>query len=1196
MRSLLLVAGSFILVVALYLGYSALQSGSSHTLKKSSADPLPAPPTKGQPWTLIKPGHGVWVSAYDENGILKNRFKSDEYQPQPNGKIHVTNPVAEFYMAHNQMMRLIGKTGEVSMPPSSPTAGGSPAQFVSGSPNRGQIEDVTIQLFNMLPGALPDVPDETITTRNIQFDNATRLITTETEDGIPADQIPVHMRSDPDHLRPDSDHRGYDFDGRGMRLRWNDKDGRLDLLEIAHGEQLIVKDTSSVSGSFGGGAKSSAPAGASADARKTGTPNAALVDTNAHAETHLATYDTSAPSSAANPPATSHAPAGNNAPPIPVPYLATFYDNVRITQGDEALVTADKMDVDFISRQEHQAPPTTAPSEKTGASGTSTTHQAPPDVNVETKANKVAAAATQPAAPQASAGPATRPASTPVVIRWTGKLVMMSAVKGRPKVAPGDAIVDLTGQPVMVRRTPAGQIEGDDVRAAKLIYHTADGGVKLINSPTLPQVVISKLINGKIDPQSTVTTGTLDYVTDAAGQKLAILTGAGHAMMPVDSKEHPPADPKAAAAMMDTHWKNGAKVFFLQKAGDDLLVDHIDLAGDVDVKHPQLALQSQALSLYFAAPAKPAPATQPSVGDADGAIVASSPISHPTTQPAKDKPQQELKRVLATDAVHCVMAGQNGKQQTIECNELEMLTARSDAGKFYSRQVNAGGAVHAFDPDQDLRADSIALTLKPAIVEPKIPATMPAEPSSAVALAQPPQTQPAKDESDTAPVELEKMIARDHVLVINKKDGSSANGSELVVTATPDHQNHVRLTGSPTAMVIDAKNNTVVGPVITFEQGVAHVLGAGKMHLLQEQQDGSKPRPMDVTWLKQADLNGPENRVDLTEGVAVTSLDADGTVNVAKGDLVHIDLVEKAKPATRPATAVASATTKPAKAGPADSMQMGMMKDKDVRTVTLSGNSQVVSTSTGDNGIIARQFALYGPKIIYQLADSKELPAKTLLVPSAGRMYTGDHRPPEKRKPEDKDKDDNDAGGRGDTAFQWSKRLVYSELQHQATLTGDVIVVHQPLGPQAEVDRVRVNADRVVALFEPQPKAAKPTTQPAPDAPATQPANPATALATTLPATRPTTRPADPGESLQLKHLTADGHVVIVKPSTGATLYSDRVDFDPIPHLMTARGSENNPARYVDPDPHRSLTGTEMQWNTETWNIKMTSVKTLNPK
>ena len=56
----------------------------------------------------------------------------------------------------------------------------------------------------------------------------------------------------------------------------------------------------------------------------------------------------------------------------------------------------------------------------------------------------------------------------------------MSPAKGNiPKSLNGDAIVELTGNPVSVRRTPPAPQEGDDVKASRIVYHTGDGSVKL---------------------------------------------------------------------------------------------------------------------------------------------------------------------------------------------------------------------------------------------------------------------------------------------------------------------------------------------------------------------------------------------------------------------------------------------------------------------------------------------------------------------------------------------------------------------------------------------------------------------------------------------------------------------------------------------------------------------------------------------
>ena len=209
---------------------------------KNTAKPAVVSPSAVNAPTVVDAAHRP-----DEVSRLKSQFRAARYDPQPNGKIKVRDPEAWFYMQNGQKMRLIGTDGEVVVPEQS--GGGAAGPDSPAAPSRGRIHTVTIELFNMYPDSRPNVPDETMTTDNINFDNETMLITTEAfkEGGtlIPADQVPVHMRSK-------STTRGYDLDGRGMQLRWNDKDGRLDLLEIAHGDWLMVKDTSSSSSVIGG--------------------------------------------------------------------------------------------------------------------------------------------------------------------------------------------------------------------------------------------------------------------------------------------------------------------------------------------------------------------------------------------------------------------------------------------------------------------------------------------------------------------------------------------------------------------------------------------------------------------------------------------------------------------------------------------------------------------------------------------------------------------------------------------------------------------------------------------------------------------------------------------------------------------------------------------------------------------------------
>ncbi|MDB5333554.1 MAG: OstA-like protein, partial [Phycisphaerales bacterium] len=812
-----------------------------------------------------------------------------------------------------------------------------------------------------------------------------------------------------------------------------------------------------------------------------------------------------------------------------------------------------------------------------------------------------------------STGPTTRPSATqpttqrsqaPLVVRWTGKLTMYPSEPGqRPRLAPGDAAIELTGSPVVLRRTPAGQAEGNDVLCASLVYHTADGSATLRGSDAAPQVVLGKLVNGKKDPLSSVTTSTLEYV---AG-KSATLTGRGHATVPVDA-----AAP--AKGVMDAKWARSAKLYFAGRGGpDEMAIEHMDLAGDVDVLHPQMALKSQALSLFFErSPVGPAtlpagPQTRPA-GDPGDALAIGAPPTHPSTRPAGDKrgPQTELRTVLATDSVHCQLSDASGKKQTIDCDALELRTAHADDGKLFARQVDANGAVHAYDGEQDLRAGSIALTLRPAKPAApdgaKGPATRPADERTAVAKASArPSTAPATQPADSslAAGELETMTARENVQVTGK-DGAVATGDELVIT-TENGEPHVRLSSAANARVIDAKKNAIAGPVITAEpkKQLAHVIGAGTMHVLREQEPGKKPEPMDVVWTDRADMDGAANRIDVLGSVQVDMTDSDGALNHATGDHIRIDLKPKPPAATQPATrptgrvaatqparlqkpgdktiasvgpAATRPATQPAKSGAiADSMQMDLMKDKDVKSITLDGKATVASTVSGKDGSIVRRFSLHGPTIIYSLVDAAGQPGRSMLVPAAGQMLVQDHRaaqPATKPKPGQPvaNKNANEGQmdtGRGDTAFQWSKQLLYSESLHNAVMTGDVVIVHQNL--EGKEDPVRMNADTVTAWFEPAPQT-----------------KPAVAVA-----------PAGQPAALQLKKLTAEGHIIVSRG--GSQLSASRIDFDPVTHWMAASGSKDRPAVFQDPGTGKTLSGKQLWWNTQTWDVKLKEPAMVNP-
>jgi len=176
-----------------------------------------------------------------------------------------------------------------------------------------------------------------------------------------------------------------------------------------------------------------------------------------------------------------------------------------------------------------------------------------------------------------------------------------------------------------------------------------------------------------------------------------------------------------------------------------------------------------------------------------------------------------------------------------------MTTAHSTEGKLYSRQVDAAGAVHAYDGEQDLHADEMHVILRPAA------------PVSSASHARP---KSAKDNSENAAVELEKLTASGNVQVVNK-EGSQATGTELIVT-NDDGANHVRLTARrwrPSSTRKERGHRAIDHRRPQGGKGKHH--RPGNMRVLQEQNDGSKARPMDVAWIDRADMDGPGNRIDV---------------------------------------------------------------------------------------------------------------------------------------------------------------------------------------------------------------------------------------------------------------------------------------------------------------------------------------------
>ncbi|MEZ0263454.1 MAG: hypothetical protein ACAI43_01910 [Phycisphaerae bacterium] len=552
---------------------------------------------------------------------------------------------------------------------------------------------------------------------------------------------------------------------------------------------------------------------------------------------------------------------------------------------------------------------------------------------------------------------------------------------------------------------------------------------------------------------------------------------------------------------------------------------------------------------------------------ASGAKVASPVgVAGATTKPAPAF-RSDLRQMIATGTVHCELTDSSKKTQVIDCQRLDLQTARTPDGKVYPRTIIADGGVHAVDPEQDLRAGRLAVTLRPstrpttvagggALVQPA-----PANPATA-----PVAKKPKADSADTAPVELESLLASTNVKVMGK-DGTQAIADQLIVD-NKDGKNVLKLLGQPTATLIDKKNK-LTGPTIVVlpDDQRLDVFGAGSMTGVQDAKAPALPgagpaapaapqppaaaaaiaqpapeRPITVTWTQSLAADAKANTVDVLGGVVAVMKDADGATNTAKGNRVRMTLAD-APPTTRPTDGKPGAVAAAAIEGASKSQKAnpyGAMGAKTVRTISFNEAAEVSSVTLADNGNILRRTHLEAPTISYDLLG------RSMNIPVPGRMIVEDHRAvaaaapapqpgvaPAPAKPAAPDGGDN----RGTTAFLWPKSFTYDDATRVATMLGDgqnqVVIVFQ----DDKDKQYRLQADRVNAELE--------QLAAAPDAPKP-----------------PADKPAE--QKVAMKRVTASGGLHFVGPG-GADVLADQMEFDPRAQTLMARGDGRSRVTFTLP-------------------------------
>ncbi|MDP9174336.1 MAG: hypothetical protein M3O30_10790 [Planctomycetota bacterium] len=666
MRKLVPIAVSFFGLLACFLVYLHFQPTLAPLATSAPQGAGAGIATTKSDDVFVGPGKGAWVVQPDKFGRIAYRFRTDFYDPQPDGTVLVTQPVIEIFQEDGQVIHIEGVDGVVRMPPGEGKV--SMSSSPSAPPQSGRLRNVLVKMYSSIDQQLahPNTPDMTLTMSNAQFDNDTfRLFTDEYTDAagkvVPAEYVPVQLRA-----------QDYTFDGSGLVMFWNGMDQQLKSLEIAHGTKLTIYNSSQFS-----------PANANP---QTASPAAKAPAPLLDPSQKLVPVPRSTPPALENanngPPA---APAASP-PPVPKRYLATFNEDVRVIQGDQEIKDATRLEVDFVPKNS----PAAAPDADTAPTA-SNAPAAPP-----TPAIPPAASGQTPAAQNSLATPGdlatTKPA--PIEVFWKGTMRMVPVVdpKAEP-IAPGQTIVRFAGSPVRIHQAATTQPgSGDfDAQCANITYHTADSIVRLISSPKIPVTLTQKHPDSSVSAVSTL--GSMQF---SRLDHVAVLEGQSDAQFP------DPNDPKS---VLSADWSRNCIVHLLPGMGGQMQVQSADLSGNVTVDHPRFHLTSTDLALAFEQP----PAS------------AGTSEQDPSSSP-------QLKQIVATGDATCVVHETDHRARSIAGQTLQLKTARGEGGKLFAKTIIADGAAKAIQDDQDLSAEHIQIGLRPT--DPARRAAHPTDPAA----------------------------------------------------------------------------------------------------------------------------------------------------------------------------------------------------------------------------------------------------------------------------------------------------------------------------------------------------------------------------------------------------------------------------------------------------------------------------------
>lgn len=496
-----------------------------------------------------------------------------------------------------------------------------------------------------------------------------------------------------------------------------------------------------------------------------------------------------------------------------------------------------------------------------------------------------------------------------------------------------------------------------------------------------------------------------------------------------------------------------------------------------------------------------------------------------TTQPKGSAPP--LQQLRAHGKVNCTVSGPGGAEdsRSIACDDLTLLTDHGPDGKLYARNLVAIGNVRAMDPERDLKAGYLWVALAP--------------PTAARAA-----TRPAQAQTPFAPGQLQRMSAHGNVEV-TMADGKKASAAELIIDREDGQRTQVKLMGRPA--VVQREQDSLTGELIALvpETQELMVAGAGALKGSRQNEGQKKSLPVEVSWTRS--LRGQGDRMECEGDVVAKTTDADGTINTAKGQRVILATTRPAThPATRPALAKKTSSTRP-------SSDLDVMANRQIQSIVLEGgpsNAELESRLENSAGLVSLFFVKSTSIQFFQNAAQ----AKRLVIPAPGNLLLVDNRAPATR-PAAQEAAQDPMSMRGKAAFQWEKSLIYDESTRQMEMLGNVAVRRIDQGEKVDL---LLTGEKIVAEIEP--------------AATTQPSQAASSG-----------KVADLGTKVELRKVRAEGNVRVT--GNKLNVEAEVLEYDPVRHLLTARGTERKRVRQLDERGLEQASFDEVVFDTQTLNV-----------